>query len=196
MIAEFLLALFLIGIPLGLLSYFLVRWSLAAEAHKPGSDDKSMKEWLKALKKRPKKERKSTNMVHDKWMRFGGGFYGCMSVFTYLYIEVKEVLQFIAGLANLADWLSKLGFDLLVQFFINSLMNFLKAILWFTYWPDEVGADNPFVWLLAAFVGYYVGSKLAWHEAAGDVTLPDWKQHGLDPAAWKRRFMPGSKQDN
>ncbi|MCJ9430337.1 hypothetical protein [Kordiimonas marina] len=172
MIWAFFKAVFLMGMPLAVLTYFLVRWSLAAEAHTPGDGDIALKAWLKALKKRPKKKHKSVNKVHAKWMRFGGGFYGCMAVFTYLFVELTDFINLLYNLGQLEHWFDHIGFDLVVKFLIGSLTNFLDALLWFVYWPQEIGTEYPVAWLIAAYLGYLAGAHAAWQEAAGTFSLP------------------------
>jgi len=76
MTMEIIEALLKAALPLGALSYLLFRWSLKAGRLEGADDRRAFKENMKTLKKNRKA--KSRNPLHNKWMKFGGGFYGLM----------------------------------------------------------------------------------------------------------------------
>ena len=47
--------------------------------------------------------------------------------------------------------------------FIDSILNMIKAALWFTYWPSELDAKHFIIWILVAYLAYRIGAKLAKH---------------------------------
>lgn len=101
------------------------------------------------------------NPLHDKWMKFGGGFYGVVALWTYVVIELQEIYQFLmafTGLSGIADLLS---LDLLIGFLINSIVNFVLAITWFAYWPEVLNSERILLWLIVAYGGYLGGLQLA-----------------------------------
>ena len=163
---EIIEALLKASLPLGLLSFILYRWSYKTGRLDGSGDRKARKAEMKALRKGArKKNAKTKNPVHNKWMKFGGGFYGLVGMWTFLVVEVLEVYDFATGyegMDGLVDTLSTLSvFGLLIEFFINSLKNFITAVAWPGYWPDVLQSGQIWVWLLAAYGGYWIGMKAA-----------------------------------
>jgi len=101
------------------------------------------------------------NPVHDKWLSFGGGFYGVVALLTYAVIELIEIRDWLYNFSGLLDFFRNISFGMLVQLLINSLMNFIWAIVWPVYWLDNINSHYPWVWLIAAYAGYWAGSRLA-----------------------------------
>lgn len=166
-------------IPVGVTAYFLIGWMLHSGKIEPFGNKKELEEKLKALKKgRKERKEKETNFALKKWMTFGGGFYGTAAFYTYFVIELLEIINFIGKMLDPANWTINIGIDLIVNFIINSIMNFVSAILWFQYW--EIG-DNSYIWInfLAAYAGYFLGSKMANIHLAKDVGHPQlWRWWG------------------
>ncbi len=124
--------------------------------------EKKDKAGLKKLKKELKKDQFSwQNMVMSKWVAFGGGFYGVMAVLTYVVVEFNEVLDLLTSEASFMATIAELGAGDLVNFFINSLMNFVTAISWPIYWMARVDGDSILMWFMAVYAGYVVGQFLA-----------------------------------
>ena len=95
--------------------------------------------------------------LHNKWMAFGGGFYGVVALFTYLVIETIEVRDFLVKLPNVFEH----GLiNLLLTLFIESLKNFITAIIWPAYWLRRL-AGEPWLWLIGAYAGYWLGTHAA-----------------------------------
>ena len=97
----------------------------------------------------------------SKWMEFGGGFYGVVAVLTYLVVEGREVYDFLTSEATVMATIAQLGIGDLVQFFINSLMNFITAITWPVYWMGKTSYFSTWVWFLVVYAGYVAGQFLA-----------------------------------
>jgi len=105
----------------------------------------------------PPKEQKKFDPLHSKWMKFGGGFYGVVAFLTYVVIELADVRDFLVKLPNLFEH----GLvNLLVQFFIESLKNFITAISWPIYWLDRIDSEQ-WLWFIGAYAGYWLGSNAA-----------------------------------
>lgn len=101
----------------------------------------------------------------NKWLFFGGGFYGLMAFGTYLYIEVGEIATFLLSLIDFTwvQFWSQLSIDLVIKFIINSVMNLVDAFVWFRYWPQVISMQNGWVWLIVAHVGYILAAQIAKH---------------------------------
>ena len=166
MALEIIEAVLKAALPLGVLSYFLFHWSLKAGRLEGISGQKAFKAEMKAMKKSAKKKKtRSGNPIHNKWMKFGGGFYGLVGMWTFLVIEALEVYDFATGyqgMDGLMNTLNTTSFTgLAVEFLVNSIKNFITAIVWPGYCPDVLDSERIWLWLIAAYAGYWIGMKIA-----------------------------------
>ena len=102
-------------------------------------------------------KRKGGDLLYNKLLFFGGGFYGTMALFTYLIIEVVEILTFFGKIIDVTHWHFSFSIHFLIDLLINSIMNIVAAFLWFRTLPDFVDVNNGFVWIAAAYLGYLGG---------------------------------------
>ena len=151
------------AIPAGILAYLLFTWSIRTGRLTKTGTHKSLQAELKGLKTSLKEDKaaKSKNPIHNKWMQFGGGFYGIMALWTFMVIELAEVIDFIRSFEIYETINQQIVIDLAIAFIKNSLMNFLTAITWFLHWLDEVPDNMRLVWFALAYGGYWAGLQLA-----------------------------------
>ncbi len=117
---------------------------------------------MKQIKQDMKEQRWSLQRVMmSKWVDFGGGFYGVMAVLTYVVVEFREVVDFMTSEETVVATLTSLGIGDLVNFFINSLMNFITAIAWPAYWIRKVEGHSVWVWFVVVYFGYVCGQFFA-----------------------------------
>lgn len=191
MLIEIIRAAVLGATPVAAFTFLLLQWSVAAGKLAPFSDGKSLEKQYKDQKKARQAEKKAAkaakqeghdtkeksrrplfdkntrdDFFHNKAMFFGGGFYGTMALFTYVIIEIDEIWQFLGVVFTPGAWFENLGFDLIINFFINSVMNIVSAFIWFKTLADYVRIGNGWIWLGAAYLGYMAGVRLVAH--AGD----------------------------
>jgi hypothetical protein len=102
-------------------------------------------------------KRKGGDLLYAKLIFFGGGFYGTMALFTYLIIEVDEILKFFGKIIDVTHWHFTFSIQFVVDLFINSIMNIVAAFIWFQTLPNYVDVKNGFVWIVAAYLGYLGG---------------------------------------
>lgn len=172
MLAEILKAIFMAGIPVGAAAFLMVWWALRSDYLERTTDMKAFEKSVKNLSERrsgKKKnangekeatERPKLNPVHNKWLAFGGGFYGLIATITFVIVEIGEVWEFLGNLFDTLRRLVEFNFDMVISFLINSLMNFVVAIAWPAYWIPRVGGEI-WIWFLAAYGGYLLGVKAA-----------------------------------
>ncbi|WP_417450357.1 hypothetical protein [Kordiimonas sp.] len=148
-------------IPVAVTAYLLIGWMLYCGKLEPFGNRKDLDEKLKTLKKtRKEKKEKEINFALKKWMTFGGGFFGTAAFYTYIVIELKEVFSIMGKVLDPSNWHFSITFQLLIDFIINSIMNFVSAIMWFQYWDSD---NSNYIWInfITAYLGYMAGSKLA-----------------------------------
>ncbi|MGQ8365518.1 hypothetical protein [Glaciecola sp. 1036] len=158
------------GIPVFIFSFLMVRRALASNRLKDFSGmhefEKSMKDLSKSQKKQSKipDVKNIGNYALDKWLNYGGGFYGLMVFLTFVCIEIGQVISFFKKLfsLNLSELFSNVSIQLLVKFFIDAIMNLVDAFIWFIYWPKQIDMYNGWVWLGIAYAAYFVGARVAY----------------------------------
>jgi len=184
MIAELFKALFAAGIPVAVCSFLLAWWALKNRYVGTVDSIRGLEQEVKRLSKsKSKKGRKSKkdaaesqlaepprmSAFHNKWLSFGGGFYGVVALMTYAVIELKEVRDFVADLGGLLAMLSNISLDLLIQFLINSFVNFISAVTWPIYWMSAISSSHIWIWFLLAYAGYWAGTRYAVYRAGLDM---------------------------
>jgi hypothetical protein len=104
------------------------------------------------------------NPVHNKWLRFGGGFYGVVGLLTYAVVELGEIRDFFTQFDGLASLISDISVDLFIGLFIDSIKNFVVAIAWPIYWLSDIRSDHIWIWFVVAYLSYWAGSRYALHK--------------------------------
>jgi hypothetical protein len=166
LITEAFVALFKVGLPIGILSYAMVRWALHRGYLQETGGVNALRREIKSLARRKddqgrKVRRSKTDPVHDKWLKFGGGFYGLVALYTYGLVEFREIRDFIANFGGLFEFLRQLNFNMFINLFIDALTNFVTAIAWPVYWMSDISSDRIWLWLLVAYGAYWLAMKLA-----------------------------------
>lgn len=142
-----------------LLFYLMLKQKNAASLAVVEKKDKA---GLKKLKQELKSDRWSwQKVVMSKWVAFGGGFYGVMAVLTYVVVELREVVDFLTSENSIMATLSAMGISDIVSFFVNSIINFVTAIVWPVYWMNRVEGYSIWVWFVVVYCGYVVGQFMA-----------------------------------
>lgn len=155
----------------GALSFVLFYWVMRREDIDETEDLKGLEKQLKKLSKEPTENGKKLNPIHSKWMSLGGGFYGVMGMLTYIRVEWLEIKDFIHRFDGFRGLIDNLSPALIIDFFMESLKNFITAISWPAYWLNRV--NDPWVWVVAAYVGYLMGQYLAKLYVAHQSSLAD-----------------------
>lgn len=160
-----------LALPVGILSFVMVGWALRNGILKERSGIRALSAEIKAMQKASKKGKKGkgepkpapvkTNPVHSKWMKFGGGFYGIVALYTYGLVEWKEVSSFIAGFGGFSAFISSFSINVLINMLIEGLKNFITAISWPVYWMRDFGSQRMWIWMAIAYAAYWLGMKAA-----------------------------------
>ncbi len=181
---DYLLIIIQALVPIGVTSFVLVWWALRQNYLGGAGSMGEYEQWQKvrnqhrkAEKKRRKAAKKNGSTeepgmtsdseaklqehkfdpLHSKWMKFGGGFYGVVALFTYALIELGEVQDL---LLNLGDLFRGGLIGIVVGFFIESLKNFIIAISWPAYWLSRIHSHQ-WLWIVSAYGGYWLGTRAA-----------------------------------
>jgi len=162
MVLDIVKAILLAGIPVAAFSFLMVYY---AYLNNYLSTDVSFKHAFKnkngAQTKLSKKHKKSLLFLHSKWVTFGGGFYGLIALLTFVVIELLQIVNFLISIRSVQDITALFSINALVSMFVDSIVNMVKAAIWFTYWPDVMNSQNFLVWLIIAYLGYQLGARLA-----------------------------------
>jgi len=156
MIFAVLESLFVLGMPVFFMTWYLFRRLYERGDLEVGTDYKTIKSNLKTIKKQGKK---SSDKLHRRWMKFGGGFYGLTAVVTLILVEVADIWNFLFHFPGL-DVLFEDGLiGFVVGFLVNQLQNFITACLWFVHWGDN--GRNMFVWIVVPYGCYLLALRVA-----------------------------------
>lgn len=146
MIIEILKAFILAGIPVAIFSYYLVKLTHQVTDDKNGTRTKKTN-----LKQ----------MIYKKYLKFGGGFYGALAFITYLHIEFYQVIDFCKKFTSISDFIDRIGIGMIINFFIEAIMNFITALIWPVYWHKFLPIDSIVIWLIIAIISHSMASKYA-----------------------------------
>lgn len=160
MIQEFFIAFFKAGLPVGVVAYLLVWWALRNGYLGEAGSVKEIEKEVKLLVK-DKESPKEGDRVHRKWLAMGGGFYGVVAMLTYLVVEVGEIIDFIAGFDGFNAFLNSISVSMLIGLIIEAVKNSFIAIAWPLYWLSDIRSNYIWIWFIAAYAGYWIGSNLA-----------------------------------
>lgn len=163
MIVNILKAIIELGLPLALLSWLIfmrlfVSGELDRQADRKGIERgvKKIKASFKSEKKKTFAEKSKTDLVFEKWMYFGSGFYGLAALWTFLVIEVGELIGFVFNFPGFDVLFGDGLISFLFNLGMNQLSNLISAFVWFSYWDGSM-----LIWTLVAYAGYLAGIKAA-----------------------------------
>jgi len=152
MILDIIKAILIAGVPVALVSYYFTVLT-SKKINLKAKNAKELKTELKQLTlKKGNEENAIQHMVHKKWMKFGGGFYGVMAFITYVHIEVYQLIDFVRNFTSFQDFLDSIGLMMIINFFIEAIMNLVTAFLWFFYWYKYLPIGSFWVWLIVVFL--------------------------------------------
>ncbi len=165
LLIEVFWALLMVGIPIGVFTLAIVWWALQRGHFQETLDIKALDREIKAMsrnnKKNKKKDKPDLHPVQKKWAKFGGGFYGIVAFFTYVVVEVTEIITMVINFGGFFGFLKQLDLDVIINMLIEALTNFITAMVWPLYWMRRIDTEQTWVWFVMAYVGYWLGLKLA-----------------------------------
>jgi hypothetical protein len=163
MVVSFIKLLAILGIPVFLVTWYLFRRLYQRGELTSGADYTAIKSHLKDIKKQKSGR---DNLLHKKWMKFGGGFYGVTAVTTWVWIELVDLWGLIVDFPGFAAIFGDGVIGFLVGMLVNQFQNFLQALLWFAYWGE--GGGSIFMIIAIAYCSYLLGVR------AGERTVQEW----------------------
>lgn len=174
MFHELLIAILKAGLPVGLASYGLAWWAIKKNYLGEINTFKDLEAGIKKHKKDKKKHKKDKkdkkngeqskpagDLLHNKWLAFGGGFYGVVGLLTYARVELGEIRDFVQQFEGFWALISGVSLDMFIDLFIDGIMNFVVAIAWPAYWISEIHSDRIWIWFAVAYGAYWAGARLA-----------------------------------
>lgn len=161
-------ALMMVGVPIAVFTLAMYWWALEHGHFKESRDSKALERELKAITKTNKENKKNKSInaeslhpILNQWGRFGGGFYGIVAFFTYIVIEIRELIDMVMDFGGFIGFLKQLDFGLIIRIFIEAITNFVSAMVWPFYWLKRIDTDQTWIWFVVAYGGYWVGMKVA-----------------------------------
>ncbi|MFC1688025.1 hypothetical protein ACFL07_00010 [Pseudomonadota bacterium] len=162
MIQTLIIAVFKAGIPVALASFGLIWWALKNDYLDSFISVEDLEKQIKQQSKNKKnREKGDGDLVHNKWLAFGGGFYGVVALLTYVVVELREIWEFFVQFESISAFFAKISFGMLIGLVIDAIMNFVLAIAWPWYWLTEISPPHIWIWFVVAYGGYWAGTRLA-----------------------------------
>jgi hypothetical protein len=165
-----------LGVPVAALTWLLFyrlyhRGELARDAN-----HKAIRSSLKAMKAAAKESKTPADSVlHAKWMRLGGGFYGVAALWTLVVMEAGGIVNAIVEPSSVEDMFRGGVVDFGVNLLVGQITTFVQALVWFTWWSGN--EHHVFGCIAIAYLGYLAGLNLARRETAVGSRLVglDWR---------------------
>jgi hypothetical protein len=143
---------------------------------------------LKTIRKAEKESKeKSDSVLHSKWMKFGGGFYGVAAAWTLIYIEVSGIINVVFHPSVVKDVFNNGLVSFITNQITGQIATLVDAATWFSWWPGK--GHSPVVWFVVAYVAYIAGLNLARYETGFGSRVVE-----LDSRARWRSFIPFRKE--
>jgi hypothetical protein len=169
LVLEIFEAVLKLGLPVFVVSWWVIRRRYQKGDITPGANHRTVKSNLKKFRKKWRKDEKSEyNLLENKWMRFGGGFYGITALITFMVIELGELAGLFANIADIGNLFSNGVIEFAVSVLVNQILNFITAVIWFTYWAD--GDRSIFIWVGIPYISYLLAINFA---SGYDADLPE-----------------------
>ena len=161
MIFEIIKAIVIAGIPIALFSYYLIILTRKKTQLK-STNATQLKKELKTveLDKNPD-ENFMHSMLQKKFLKFGGGFYGILTLITYLHIEIYQLIQFVSNFSGFEKMFESGIVSLIISFIIEAFMNLITAFMWPVYWFKYLPIGSSWVWLAIAILAHTIASRYA-----------------------------------
>ena len=81
------------------------------------------------------KDGKGGGSVGRLWRKHGGGYYALLAVGTWVYLEIRSLVESIASAGSVGDFVT----SELVTFAVETVMNALQASWWPVTWYVAMG---------------------------------------------------------
>ena len=196
MLSELPSAALEIGLPVAALSWLLFYRLYSRGVLARDADHKAIDARLKEVRKTDKESSEiSDSLLHAKWMKFGGGFYGVAAAWTLIYIEASGIVGVILHPSAVSDMFSRGIGHLIEQQIASQITTLVDAATWFAWWPEK--GHNPVVWFVVAYVAYLAGLELARHETGfgSRIVKLDSRAHWLSFVPFRKRRAETAKED-
>lgn len=161
MIFDIIKAIIIAGLPIALFSYYLIILTRTKTQLK-STNATQLKKELKTLelKKNPD-ENFMHSLLQKKFLKFGGGFYGILTLITYIHIEIYQLIQFVNNFSGFNALFEAGILRLVIAFIIDAVMNLMSAFMWPFYWSDYLPIDSGLTWLVIAILAHTIATRYA-----------------------------------
>lgn len=161
MIFELIKAILIAGLPVALISYYLIMLTRKKTQLK-STNAKQLKKELQTIDvQHDSQEPLWQSMLQKKFIKFGGGFYGILTLITYLHIEIYQLIQFVGNFSGFEGMFESGILRFIIGLIIEAVMNLVTAFMWPIYWPNFLPIGSLWVWLIVSILAHTVATKYA-----------------------------------
>ena len=104
---------------------------------------------------------KTGNVLLDKWLDFGGGYYGTVAMVKLLLNEFNQISSFISDWDQSREMLSNFGIQTLVEIFVQQFINFADAISWPKDYFGHYQVSHVLIFVVATYLTYEMSRRFA-----------------------------------
>lgn len=160
MLIEIFKAIMYAGFPIAIISYYLIIFT-SQKTHLVATNASQYKKEIKTIESDDDETGFFEKLLRKKLIKFGGGFYGIMTLITYIHVEVYQFIDFIKNFESFSAFIDKIGFSMILNFFIEAIMNLITALLWPLYWFKYMPIGSFLVWIIVAIVSHTLATRYA-----------------------------------
>lgn len=161
MIFELIKAILIAGLPVALISYYLIMLTRKKTQLKSTNAKQLKKELQTIVIQHDNQEPFWQSMLQKKFIKFGGGFYGILTLITYLHIEIHQLIQFVGNFSGFEGMFESGILSFIIGLIIEAVTNLVTAFMWPVYWPEFLPIGSLWVWLIVAVVGHTIATRYA-----------------------------------
>lgn len=156
MLKELFIALFYAGLPFFIASCLMLYWARAK-----GYRVRYQNEKKSAIKNEQKPRQLSAEgVIMNRWLAFGGGYYGMMAFVTYVHVEVSDIYAAFSRFESFAQLIDALSVSFLIGLIVEAIKNLITAFLWFTYWDDVYTISYGWIWLAVTYASFLLAEEV------------------------------------
>ncbi|MBL4773387.1 MAG: hypothetical protein JKX98_07225 [Alcanivoracaceae bacterium] len=161
MLLDIIRAIFFAGIPIALFSYYLIIITKKKVVLKSQNSRQLKKELKNIQLSKNKEDNVIQQILHKKYLKFGGGFYGVLAFITYIHIEIYQIVDFLKKFSGLQNFIDSIGFSMIIKFFLEAIMNFITALMWPIYWYKFLPIGSFWVWIIVSILAHTIATRYA-----------------------------------
>ena len=94
------------------------------------------------------------------WRKHGGGYYALLAVGTFMYREVRSIIESVSEAEGVSDFIRSEVVETIITLGIETFLNTLFSGIWPIMWISWMGLTATLLWICGGYAVWAV--TLAW----------------------------------